>query len=89
MNGATTTTGGGTVAYVRDDIPVKLLNITYVCSDTERLAIEVNLRKAKWLLISSCNRHKNNISNHVMILSKIKNRNSSHYEKYLFVEDFN
>ena len=84
-----TNAGGGILVYVRDDIPSKLLNISYVSSDTECLAIEINLRKTKWLLICSYNPHKNNISNHLMNLSKIIDRNSSRYYKYLFIGDFN
>ena len=38
-----TNTGGGMLVYVRDDIPSKLLNVSYVSSDTECLAIEINL----------------------------------------------
>ena len=37
-----TNTGGGILVYVRDDIPSKLLNISYVSSETECLAIEIN-----------------------------------------------
>ena len=48
-----TNTGGGILIYVRDDIPSKLLNISYVSSPTECLAIEINLHKTKWLLICS------------------------------------
>ena len=77
-----TNTGGGILVYVRDDIPSKLLNISYVSSETECLAIEINLRKTKWLLTCSYNPHKNNISNHLMTLSKIIDRNSSRYDKY-------
>ena len=42
-----TNTGGKIRMNVRDDIPSKLLNISYVSSDTECLAIEVNLRKTE------------------------------------------
>ena len=35
-----TNTGRGIIVYFRDDIPSKLLNISYVSSDTECLAIE-------------------------------------------------
>ena len=84
-----TNTGGGILAHVRDDIPSKLLNISYVSSDTECLAIEINLRKTKWLLICSYNPHKNNISNHLMNLSKIIDRNSSRCDKYLCIRDSN
>ena len=64
-------TGGGLLVFVRDDIPSKLLNISYVSSDTECLTIEINLSKTKWLLIYSYNSHKNNISNHLMNLNKL------------------
>ena len=46
-----TNTGGGILVNVRDDIPSKLLNISCVSSDSECLAVEINLRKTKWLLI--------------------------------------
>ena len=81
-------TGGGLLVFVRDDIPSKLLNISYVSSDTECLTIEINLSKTKWLLIYSYNSHKNNISNHLMNLSQIIERNSPRYNKYLCIGDF-
>ena len=84
-----TNTDGGILVYVRNDIPSKLLNISYVSPDTECLAIEMNLHKTKWLLIFSYSPHKNNISNHLMNLSKIIDRNSSPYVKYLCIGDFN
>ena len=48
-----TNTGGRICVYVTYDIPSKLLNISFVSSDTECLAIEGNVRKTKWLLIYS------------------------------------
>ena len=84
-----TNTDGRMLVYVRNDIPSKRQNISYLSSDTECLAIEINLRKTKWLLICSCSPHKNNISNHLMNLSKSIDRNSSRYDKYLCIGDFN
>ena len=46
-----TNTSGGILVYVRNGIPSKLLNISYVSSDTECLATEINLSKTTWLLI--------------------------------------
>ena len=69
--------GKGILVYVRDYIPSKLLNTSYVSSDTECLAIKVNLNKTKWLQMYSNNRHKNNISNHLMIHSETIDRNLS------------
>ena len=62
--------GGGILVYIREDIPSKLLNISYIASDIECLGIEVNLRKVRWLVICSYNPHENNISNHLENLSK-------------------
>ena len=42
-----TNTGEGILVYVWHDIPSKLMNIPYVSSDTECLAILVNLHKTK------------------------------------------
>ena len=81
--------GGGILVYIREDIPSKLLNISYIASDIEWLGIEVNLRKVKWLVICSYNPHKNNISNHLENLSKVLNRNLSQYERFLCTGDFN
>ena len=43
--------GGGILVYVKEDIPSKLLNISYIASYIECLRIEVNLRKVKWLFL--------------------------------------
>ena len=49
---------------------------------------KVNLRKTKLLLICSYNSHKINISNHLMNFSKVIDRSTSHYHKYLCIGDF-
>ena len=84
-----TNTGMGILVFVRDEIPSKLLNISYVSSNTECLVIEVNLCKTTCTLICSHNPHKNSISNHLMNFGKIIDRDSSRYDKYLWIEDFN
>ena len=58
-------------------------------SDIERLGIEVNSRKIKWLVICSYNLHKSYISNHLDNLNKVLNRNLSQYEGFLCIGDFN
>ena len=42
-----------------------------------------------WLLKCLCNPYENNILNHLMNLSEISDRNSSRYDKYLCIGDFN
>ena len=39
--------------YDPDEIPAKLPNNFYVSSDTDYLAIEIDLRRIKWVLIYS------------------------------------
>ena len=45
--------GGGIVTYVREDIPSKILNLVDIPDDIEGTFIEINLRKAKWLIFST------------------------------------
>ena len=81
--------GGGIVVYIREDISPKLLNISYIPSDIECPGIEVSLRKVKWLLIYLYHPHKNYISNHLEILSKVLNSNLHQYERFLCIRNFN
>ena len=71
------------VVYIREDTPSKLLNMSYIASDTECLGTEVNLQKVKWLVICSYNPHKSYISNHLENLSKVLNRSLSQCERFL------
>ena len=62
-----------------------------------KLVVEFNLRKRKWLISSSYNPHKDNIFKHMEIItyyihiSNIKNLElySSQYERNFIVGDFN
>ena len=59
---------GGILLYIRDDLPSKLLSIN---KNIEGFFVEINLRnKKKWLLSSSYNPTKMQISNHLAELSK-------------------
>ena len=44
--------GGGLLIYVRDGAPIKQLNGYKFPDDIEAIAIEINLRKQKWVVIS-------------------------------------
>ena len=48
-----TNTGGEVLVYIRNYIPSKLLNISYVSSDNECSAVEINVSKTKCPLICS------------------------------------
>ena len=45
--------GGGIVTYVREDIPSKRLHIDKLPDDIEGTFIEINLRKAKWIIFAA------------------------------------
>ena len=66
---------------------ITFLQINEYCI-CECLAIEINLHKKKWQLIFSYSLHKSNISKHFINLSKIIDKNSSCYDKYLCIIDF-
>ena len=73
--------GGGILFYIREDIPLTLLN-----SDTsiESFYIEINIRKKKWLLVCTYNPNKNLISNHLKEIGK-----SSKYDNFILLSDLN
>ena len=79
--------GGGTMLYVREDIPSKLL-----LSDNQPIEgfyIEINLRKKKRLLCGSYNPNRDNIGNDLDSLSRNLALYSSTYENYIIIGDFN
>ena len=78
--------GGGRMLFIREDIPSKLLSIKK--SSIEAFYIEVNLRKVKWLLCCSYNPNKNNIHAHPENLDRSLALNSSSYENYIIMGDF-
>ena len=79
--------GGGLMLFVREDIPSKLVEAE--AKPVEGFYIELNLRNDKWLLNCSYNPHKNNIGNHLKVLSNFLDSHSSTYKKVLILGDFN
>ena len=62
--------------YVRDDPSSCLLTERKLQDNTESLFIEINTRKKKWLLCCSHNANKNNVSKHLLCLSKSLDTNT-------------
>ena len=81
--------GGGILVYIREDIPSKLLNISYIVSDIEYRGIEVNVRKVNGLLFARTTHIKIYIWNYLENLGYVLNRNLFQYEKFLCIGDFN
>ena len=77
----------GLMLSVREDIPSTLVEAE--TRPVEGFYIELNLRNDKWLLNCSYNPHKNNIGNHLKMLSYFLDSHSSTNEKVLILGDFN
>ena len=77
----------GTLLYIRDDLPSKLLSMN---KNIEGFFVEINLRnKEKWLLSCSYKPTKMQISNHLAELSKNTDLYLTKYDQLLFLGDFN
>ena len=78
--------GRGKLAYIREDIPSKLLKTPGVYDHAECLAIEINL-KTIWLLMYSYNLLKLNIVYHLNSLEKILDHNLLQYNRSFQIGD--
>ena len=79
--------GGGLMLFVRENISSNLFEAE--AKSTEGFCTELNLRNDKWLLNCSYNPHKNNIGNHLKVLSDFLDSHSSTYENILILGYFN
>ena len=79
--------GGGLILLVREDIPSNLPTMEE--KPVESLYVELNLYNSKWLVNCSYNLHENRIGNHLDRISESLDLFSSHYEKMIFLGDFN
>ena len=79
--------GGGILLYVREDIPAKILSHDF--PSAESFFVEIILHKKKWLINCSYNPNKNNIKNHLEIISKALDAFSTKYENIILLGDFN
>ena len=79
---------GGLLLYCRDHIPCKKLNFDFN-PVIEVIAIEINLKKRKWLLIGSYNPQKDMIRNNVNSIGNVLNDLCLKYENFILIGDFN
>ena len=80
------TNGGGILLYIREDIPSTLLNSDM---SIESFSIEINIRKKKWLLVSTYNPNNSLISNHHKEIGKNLDNYSSKYDNFILLGDLN
>ena len=78
----------GILLFVREYILFKIIK-TDCDADFERIFIEINLRKKKWLLCCSYNPRKSNIANHLKNNFKTFDKLNSTYDNLFLSEDFN
>ena len=81
--------GGGIITYVREDIPSKAVNLVSIPDDIEGVFIELNFRKAKWLLFSTYLPPWQNKTYYFEELSKALDVYGARYDNIILVGDFN
>ena len=81
--------GGGVLIYIRDDIPSKELSEHTFPVDIERIFIEINLRKTKWLKLGTYRSPNQSIGYFFENVGKALVIYSQKYHKFLLCSDFN
>ena len=81
--------GGGIVTYIREDIPSKVLNLVSIPDDIEGIFIEINLRKAKWLIFATYLPPWQDKSYYFDNIAKALDVYGAKYENMILVGDFN
>ena len=79
--------GGGVLIYVKESILSKQLYKHNFTTDIERMFIEINLRKTKWLLFGTYHPPSNTDKEYFQEIELALDYSS--YEKFLLVGDFN
>ena len=80
--------GGGIMIFIRDYIPSRMLTKHVFPDDIKGLFLELNFRKAKWLLFGTYHPQTQSDSYYFNNLDKALDL-YSHYDKKLLVGDFN
>ena len=80
---------GGTLIYVRDDIPCRRLNTHSINNNLEGIFLEVNLRKTKWLVFGGYNNNTRNIKHFLQNLGPILDHYMPKFDNILLLGDFN
>ena len=81
--------GGGVFIYVREDIPSRESKIHNTPEDIEIILIEVNLIKTRWLFCGCYHPPSQSDQFFFENIGKAHDKYSKHYDKFMFVGDFN
>ena len=77
--------GGGVMAFIREDIPSKMLSSEL--SPIKSIHIQLNFRKKKCLLCCTYNTNRNNTSNYLNVLRRSLDFYSANYENLIITGD--
>ena len=81
--------GGGTMVYVREDIPCKQLAKHSFPDDIEGIFVEINLRKSKWLIFGTYHPPNQNDNYYFNTVGNAITSYSNTYDKFILAGDFN
>ena len=84
-----TSSSGGTIIYVREDIPCRKLTTHTPRNNLEGIILEINLRKTKWLLFGGYNNNKLHIKTFLQSLGPILDYYMPKFDNFLLLGDFN
>ena len=79
--------GGGIMLYIKEEIPFTLLKSSGLSANTEVFLVEVKIKK--WLLCCSYNPHNALIEKHMNELGKALDIYLHKYDQILLIGDFN
>ena len=79
--------GGGIMLFIQEDISAK--SIVSEKLSIKSFYVELNLRGQKWLIVGLCNSYKTLTGEHLKLLSKNLDLQSSKYESFVVIGDFN
>ena len=80
--------GGGLCLFIKEHVPCRLLQVN-LPTNVEAIVVEINLKKRKWLLISSYCPHKNLANNQLNSIGMMLNELCTKYENIIIMGDLN
>ena len=83
------TNSGGILVYICDDIRSGIIECENLPSSFQGLVIGLSFNLKKWLLICSHNPHRNNIKEHIWVLSCCLDQNIQKYENIILMGNYN
>ena len=81
--------GGGSLLYVREDIPYKILKECILEKPLKNLSVEIKLRSRIWLLSCSYIPKANLIADHLHCIGRGIDFHSSKYDNFVVLGDLN